>query len=165
MEQAKENVEVTAPVVVEPSVINKIDANGDSDPDIDTNPDTDSVINKSFEKMDSLIMKLQAYTKMNNNKNIENTNNMDNTNNIENTVNTANTKNIQNTANTANTTNTKNKIIKNESPEYYANEQFKFLSDACIEKDKRMNIVNNILNVSIIANIVLISYILGTYFY
>jgi hypothetical protein len=104
--------------------------------------ESESIINAnpSIEKMDSLVMKLQEYTKINISSIINNNSNTKN-------------KNIN------------NKIIKDESPEYYANEQLKFLNDACNEKDKRMNIVNNILNVSIIANVILISYILGTYFY
>ena len=115
--------------------------------------ESESIINEnpSIEKMDSLVMKLQEYTKINVSSMINNNN--------------SNTKNKNINNNNSNTKNINNKIIKDESPEYYANEQLKFLNDACNEKDKRMNIVNNILNVSIIANVILISYILGTYFY
>jgi len=120
---------------------------------------SDAIIsyNPSIEKMDSLVMKLQEYTKINVSSMINNTNTQNNNSNSN--------SNNSNSNNNNNSNNSKNKIIKDETPEYYANEHLKFLSDTCNEKDKRIKIVNNILNVSIIANVILISYILGTYFY
>jgi hypothetical protein len=110
----------------------------------ETENNTDYNINKSIEKMDGLIIKLQEYTKIN----VSSMTNNSNTNNSN-----KNNKNIE------------NKIIKAETPEYYSNEQLKFLNDQCQEKDNKIKIINNILNISIIVNTVLISYILGTWFY
>ena len=52
-----------------------------------------------------------------------------------------------------------------ESPEYYANEYNNFLIDNCKEKDKRINLINKILNISIITNVILLAYILQTNYY
>ena len=46
-----------------------------------------------------------------------------------------------------------------ETPEYYASESIKFLNDICNEKDKKINLFNKLLNISIIFNIVMLSYI------
>ena len=96
--------------------------------------------NPTIEKMDSLIMKLQEHTKLN----------------LSSIIKTD--KNIENKM-------TETKIIKAETPEYYANEQIKFLNDQCQEKDKKIKTFNTVLNISVITNFVLISYILGTWFY
>ena len=47
-----------------------------------------------------------------------------------------------------------------ESPEYYQNEINKFLNDICQEKEKRIQLFNKILNLSMTVNIVLLAYIL-----
>jgi len=117
---------------------------GKENESIDEDSDTDKNINTSIAKMDSLIVKLQEHTKIN-------ISSMMNNNSNSNTKN----KNIKSKI-------TENKIIKDESPEYYANEQIKLLSDECQEKDNKIKIINNILNISIIVNTILISYILGT---
>jgi len=54
----------------------------------------------------------------------------------------------------------KSKIL-DESPEYYQNEINKFLNDICQEKEKRIQLFNKILNVSMSVNIILLAYILG----
>jgi hypothetical protein len=54
----------------------------------------------------------------------------------------------------------KRKIL-DESPEYYQNEINKFLNDICQEKEKRIQLFNKILNVSMSVNIILLAYILG----
>ena len=51
--------------------------------------------------------------------------------------------------------------IRDESPEYYQNEINKFLNDICQEKEKRIQLFNKILNVSMSVNIILLAYILG----
>ncbi len=128
------------------SIIGKENELIDEDSDSDSDSDTDKNINTSIAKMDSLIVKLQEHTKIN-------ISSMMNNNSNSNTKN----KNIKSKI-------TENKIIKDESPEYYSNEQIKLLSDECQEKDNKIKIINNILNISIIVNTVLISYILGTWF-
>ena len=128
------------------SIIGKENESIDEDSDSDSDSDTDKNINTSIAKMDSLIVKLQEHTKIN-------ISSMMNNNSNSNTKN----KNIKSKI-------TENKIIKDESPEYYANEQIKLLSDECQEKDNKIKIINNILNISIIVNTILISYILGTWF-
>jgi hypothetical protein len=61
------------------------------------------------------------------------------------------------------------KSLKNslepESPEYYKNEINNFLIDNCKEKDKRIILINKILNISIMANVILLAYILGIHYY
>jgi len=52
-----------------------------------------------------------------------------------------------------------------ESPEYYENEIKKFLTDVCQEKEKRIQLFNKILNLSMISNIILLAYILGIQYY
>lgn len=47
-----------------------------------------------------------------------------------------------------------------ESPEYYDHEINNFLNDICQEKEKRIQLFNKILNLSITINIILITYIL-----
>ena len=47
-----------------------------------------------------------------------------------------------------------------ESPEYYQNEVNKFLNDICQEKEKRIQLFNKILNLSMTVNIILLAYIL-----
>jgi len=128
------------------SIIGKENELIDEDSDSDSDSDTDKNINTSIAKMDSLIVKLQEHTKIN-------ISSMMNNNSNSNTKN----KNIKSKI-------TENKIIKDESPEYYSNEQIKLLSDECQEKDNKIKIINNILNISIIVNTILISYILGTWF-
>ena len=54
----------------------------------------------------------------------------------------------------------KRKVL-DESPEYYQNEINKFLNDICQEKEKRIQLFNKILNVSMSVNIILLAYILG----
>jgi len=130
------------------SIIGKENELIDEDSDSDSDSDTDKNINTSIAKMDSLIVKLQEHTKINISSMMNNNNNSNS--------NTKN-KNIKSKI-------TENKIIKDESPEYYANEQIKLLSDECQEKDNKIKIINNILNISIIVNTILISYILGTWF-
>lgn len=54
----------------------------------------------------------------------------------------------------------KNEIPK-ETPEYYANETHRFLTDICDEKSKKIKIINILLNVSIIANGILLYYLMN----
>lgn len=55
--------------------------------------------------------------------------------------------------------------IQNESPEYYESEANKFLTDVCQEKEKRIQLFNKILNLSMSINIILLAYIIGIQYY
>lgn len=109
--------------------------------------------NESINKMDKLILKLQEY-KDNTEDNTPKTNIVQNDNN-----NPENAPQIM-----CLNVNTKSCIIP-ESPEYYENEINKFLNDICNEKEKRINLFNKILNLSITVNIILLAYILGIQYY
>ena len=118
-------------------------------------------IDNSIKKMDNIMLQLEKYQEY-----ITNTDTNTNTNTNTNTI----SDNIQedNTPipdeNISDNTLEKN-AIQNESPEYYESEANKFLTDVCQEKEKRIQLFNKILNLSMSINIILLAYILGIQYY
>jgi hypothetical protein len=120
-------------------------------------------IDNSIKKMDNIMLQLEKYqeyitnTDSNNNtklNNIPDENILDNI--LDNTL-LLNTKVLSNTL--------EKNAIQNESPEYYESEANKFLTDVCKEKEKRIQLFNKILNLSMAINIILLAYILGIQYY
>ena len=99
-------------------------------------------IDNSINKMDNIMLQLEKYKEY-----IRNTksNDMPDENILDNTL--------------------EKNVIQNESPEYYESEANKFLTDVCQEKEKRIQLFNKILNLSMAINIILLAYILGIQYY
>lgn len=113
-------------------------------------------IDDSIKKMDNIMLQLEKYTK-------EYITNTDANNNTK-----LNNMTDYNTPipdeNILDNTLEKN-AIQNETPEYYESEANKFLTDVCQEKEKRIQLFNKILNLSMSINIILLAYILGIQYY
>ena len=107
----------------------------------------------SINKMDNLIYQLQNYKQdptINTNINTE----------LDYKLETIEASIIKNNLQSDDGLDLKPKML-DESPEYYDNEINKFLNDICQEKEKRIQLFNKILNVSMSLNIILLAYILG----
>jgi len=107
-------------------------------------------LGNSINKMDNLIYQLKNYKK-------EPTINTD----IDYKLETIETSIMQKNNNQLDDDLVVKRKVLDESPEYYQNEINKFLNDICQEKEKRIQLFNKILNVSMSVNIILLAYILG----